>query len=82
MDLYHYSGTKAILYGAVKMPNGPFVILGGQYGGHQIQPGNANEGAVAQTDGPLYLYVGANGVVKAGSPNNGYVFGFRGYLKY
>jgi hypothetical protein len=82
MTVTRTSGTFTQLIGAVKMPNGPFVILGGAYDGQQLQPSNANEGAVAQRNSPLYLYVGHSGIVRAGHPEHGYVFGFRGYLNY
>lgn len=72
----------ADLIGAVKMPNGPFVILGGTYQGKPIVASTANEGAVAAPGGPLGLFVGYGGKLKAGHPENGYVFGLWGYLNY
>jgi hypothetical protein len=82
MTVSRISGPTTFLIGAVKMPNGPFTIVGGYYDGHDIQPSNSNEGAVAQRNSPLYLYVGDHGIVRAAHSEHGYVFGFRGYLKY
>ena len=55
MQLSVYLGNSDLI-GAVKMPNGPFVILGGTYEGKPILASNANEGAVATRGAPLGLY--------------------------
>jgi hypothetical protein len=66
------------IYGAVKMPNGPFVVLAGVINGNRVVAQDLKKG-VESDGGPLFLYVGHHGV--AGDKQE-YVFGFRGYLKY
>ena len=56
--------------------------MGGTYEGKPILASNANEGAVATRGAPLGLYVSYGGKLKAGHPENGYVFGLWGYLNY
>ena len=67
-------GTNTTIYGAVRMPNGPFTVIGGTYGGCWIEPSDPNA-EVESRGGPLYVYVGYDG------PGE-YVFGIRGYLEF
>ncbi len=66
------------IYGGVKMPNGPFVVLAGFIKGQPVVAQDPNKG-VESDGGPLFLYVGHHG---GGVNSQEYVFGFRGYLKY
>jgi hypothetical protein len=66
------------LYGGVKMPNGPFVVLAGYVKGQPVSPQDPNKG-VESDGGPLFLYVGYHG---GGVNSREYVFGFRGYIQY
>ena len=78
------------ILGAVKMPNGPFAVVGGGIDGHAVTPTSSDESKVEHQGGPLFLYVGFHGEQRVsegsapGAPfmNNGYVFGFRGWLNY
>ncbi len=69
---------KSWIYGAVKMPNGPFVVLAGFIRGQPVVAQDPNK-PVESDGGPLFLYVGHHGGSKVSQE---YVFGFRGYLKY
>ena len=66
------------VYGGVKMPNGPFVVLVGSILRQPVVAEDPNKG-VESDGGPLFLYVGYHG---GSASNREYVFGFRGYLKY
>jgi hypothetical protein len=66
------------IYGAVKMPNGPFVVLAGFIRGQRVVAQDPNK-PVESDGGPLFLYVGHHG---GGVNSQEYVFGFRGYLNY
>lgn len=72
------------LIGAVKMPNGPFLVLQGKVDGKAVA--RQSDGKREETDGgPLFLYVGFHGSINNGGgvpASNGYVFGFRGYLNF
>lgn len=72
------------LVGAVKMPNGPVDVLGGEVYGKRVQPQNPAL-PVESRGGPLFLHVGFHGYISQGGgvmAFTGYVFGFRGYLNY
>ncbi|MDQ1360536.1 MAG: hypothetical protein QOJ44_913 [Acidimicrobiaceae bacterium] len=69
------------IYGAVKKPNGPMLVLGGFMVGKPIVGQDRNK-AVESDGGPLFLYVGYHGQGPTYATYYEYVFGFRGYLKY
>jgi hypothetical protein len=61
-----------MLYGAVRMPNGPFTVLYGNLGKSVLAADHPS--GVAESDGgPLYLYVEHDGGLR-------FVFGLRGQL--
>jgi hypothetical protein len=78
MDVQSANGRSNWLYGAVRLPNGPFVVLAGMVDGHSVVAQDPNK-AVESDGGPLFLYVGWHGQV---DKNYEYVLGFRGYLRY
>lgn len=77
------NGAHRWMLAAVRMPNGPFSIVDGNWNGHSLKDSDPTLG-VESHHGPLFLYVGYHGVKERqqGSTYYGYVFGFRGYLNW
>jgi hypothetical protein len=72
------------IIGAVKYPNGPFVVLAGRWHGNHLKPtSNMDESKPSHPGHPLFLYVGFHGYISQGGgvpAKTGYVFGLRGWL--
>lgn len=72
------------IVGAVRMPNGPIVVMGGVWNGHGLKHSDPSK-PVESRGGPLFLHVGFHGYQLSigGAPRHlGYVFGFRGFLQW
>lgn len=84
MELCSGADCRDKLIGAVRMPNGPFLVVGGRVDGKDVARQDENKGV--ETDGgPLFLYVGFNGYINNGGgvpASHGYVFGLRGYIQF
>jgi uncharacterized protein YjbI with pentapeptide repeats len=84
-NLQGNSECQDYLLGAVKMPNGPFAVMAGQFEGRSVVPDDTNSARVERPGGPLFLWVGFHSSISNGGgkpASNGYVFGLRGYLAF
>ncbi len=84
MELCATSDCRSNLIGAVRMPDGPFLVVEGTVDGRAVVRQSESKG-VESDGGPLFLYVGYHGSISNGGgvpASQGYVFGFRGYLQF
>ena len=66
MELCSGADCRDKLIGAVRMPNGPFLVVGGKVDGREVARQHESKG-VESDGGPLFLHVGYHGFINRGA---------------